>query len=42
LDNAEGFMQVGMTGQAKIHTPPQTLARRAVRFINETFSFTLN
>jgi putative peptide zinc metalloprotease protein len=42
LSNDDGFMQVGMTGQAKIHTPPQTLARRAIRFINETFSFTLN
>ena len=39
LDNSEGLMEVGLTGQAKIHAEPQTLAFRLWRLIAETFNF---
>lgn len=39
LDNSEGFMQVGYTGQAKIHVRPQTVLQRLWRLLAETFRF---
>ena len=39
LDNSEGLMEVGLTGQAKIHAEPQTIAFRIWRIIMETFNF---
>ncbi len=41
LDNPDLTIKVGMTGSAKIHVDPQTLAMRAWRFINDTFNFRL-
>lgn len=39
LNNSEGLMEVGLTGQAKIHAEPQTIAFRIWRVIAETFNF---
>lgn len=39
LDNSEGLLSVGLTGQAKIHAEPQTIAFRIWRIIAETFNF---
>ncbi|MCR5163113.1 MAG: hypothetical protein K6C40_03750, partial [Thermoguttaceae bacterium] len=39
LDNSEGLLEVGLTGQAKIHAEPQTIAFRIWRIIAETFNF---
>ncbi|MDO4571091.1 MAG: hemolysin D [Planctomycetia bacterium] len=39
LDNSDGKLQIGLTGEAKIHADPQTLAKRAWRLIIETFKF---
>ncbi|MDR2169981.1 MAG: hypothetical protein LBP59_07560 [Planctomycetaceae bacterium] len=41
LDNPELLIKPGMTGIAKIHVKPQTIAMRTWRFINETFNFKL-
>ncbi len=41
LDNPEGSIKVGMTGNAKIYVANQTLGRRALRFFNKTFNFKL-
>jgi hypothetical protein len=32
---------VGLTGRAKIHTSPRTLASRLWRYLSQTFSFEL-
>ena len=39
LDNSEGLMYVGLTGQAKVHVKPQTIVQRVWRLISETFTF---
>lgn len=39
LDNSEGLMEVGLTGQAKIYAEPQTIAFRIWRVVMETFNF---
>ena len=41
LDDPDGLLRPGLRGQAKIHTKPQTLGRRAWRLISETFNFKL-
>ncbi|MDR1485421.1 MAG: biotin/lipoyl-binding protein [Planctomycetaceae bacterium] len=41
LDNNDNIIKPGMTGIAKIHVAPQTLAMRAWRMFNETFNFKL-
>jgi putative peptide zinc metalloprotease protein len=41
LDNPDLSIKVGMTGIAKVHVEPQTLAKRAWLFVNETFNFKL-
>lgn len=41
LDNPDLSIRVGMTGTAKVHVEPLTLAWRAWLFINETFNFKL-
>ncbi|MDR2754794.1 MAG: hypothetical protein LBC20_03725 [Planctomycetaceae bacterium] len=41
LDNPDLSIKVGMTGVAKVHVEPQTLAKRAWLFVNETFNFKL-
>ncbi len=35
------MLRPGLKGKAKIHAQPQTLARRALRLINQTFAFKL-
>ncbi|MDO4630220.1 MAG: hemolysin D [Planctomycetia bacterium] len=39
LDNSDGLMAVGLTGQAKIYAAPQTIAFRIWRIITETINF---
>ncbi len=39
LENQDGLLQVGVTGQAKIFAEPQTIAFRVWRIIAETFHF---
>jgi len=39
LDDAEGILRLGLRGRAKIHTDPQTLARRLWRLISQTINF---
>jgi hypothetical protein len=41
LDNPDLSIKVGMTGVAKVHVEPQTLAKRLWLFVNETFNFKL-
>ncbi|MDO4574504.1 MAG: HlyD family efflux transporter periplasmic adaptor subunit [Planctomycetia bacterium] len=41
LDNSEELMQVGLTGQAKIHAKPQTSFQRLWRLVMETFNLKL-
>lgn len=41
LDNTDGLMYVGLTGQAKIYAKPQTVVQRVWRVIAETFNFKL-
>ena len=41
LDNPDGLLWIGLRGRAKIHTAPQTIARRAVRMFFQIFNFKL-
>lgn len=41
LDNSDGKIRVGLTGQAKIYADPQTLWQRLWRLISEIFRFKL-
>ncbi|MDR3234163.1 MAG: hypothetical protein LBT46_10965 [Planctomycetaceae bacterium] len=41
LDNPDLTIKIGMTGVAKIHVQPKTLAMRAWLLFNETFNFKL-
>jgi putative peptide zinc metalloprotease protein len=38
LDDHDGILLVGATGQAKIYTQPQTLAQRFWRYVRQTFT----
>lgn len=39
LDDPEGLLSIGLTGNAKVHAGKQTLAQRTWRFIARTFNF---
>lgn len=39
--NDQGVLRNGLTGQAKIHTEPRTLAARLWRYLSRTFNFEL-
>jgi putative peptide zinc metalloprotease protein len=41
LPSDESLLQIGLRGKAKIHTAPQTVAKRVWRFLSRTFSFEL-
>jgi hypothetical protein len=41
LDDSEGLIRLGLRGQAKIHTRPETLATRLGRYLSRTFRFEL-
>ncbi|MGI6419455.1 MAG: hemolysin D [Thermoguttaceae bacterium] len=41
VHEADSMLRPGLKGKAKIHAQPQTLARRALRLINQTFAFKL-
>ncbi len=41
VDDKTGTMRVGLTGTAKIHVEPRTIAQRLWRWISRTFSFEL-
>ncbi len=41
LDPANGLLRPGLLGRAKVHTAPQTIARRAWRLVSQTFAFKL-
>ena len=39
IEDKEGVMRIGLRGQAKIHTAPQSLGARLWRFLMHTFNF---
>jgi putative peptide zinc metalloprotease protein len=41
LDNTQGLLRVGLTGQAKVHAGWQTLGQRLARYLARTFHFKL-
>lgn len=41
LDNPDGLLRIGLTGQAKVHAGYRTLGQRLWRFVTQTFNFKL-
>jgi hypothetical protein len=39
LDDPEGLLSIGLTGNAKVYAGWQTLAQRSWRFVARTFNF---
>ena len=39
IEDKEGVLRIGLRGQAKIHTAPQSLGARLWRFLMHTFNF---